>query len=245
VTDGQEHLSLYQYGWNNPVLRSDPDGLYPCCGETGAAVGGFMSGLGESVVRNVKALTVNLPQTLEGLGSLANPVGQMQATVSGAMLYDKTKSDWNAGDTRTRANIVGNVVGEIAIAVAGSKGAGSLGKAGVASDIAKVGEVAEIVKVSSLGAGRTGVKQWLQGAGNLEPKQLIQDIEGAGFKKVSPPNSLSMHFERGGMKIRLDQPGLKTPFNHMHLNYGGNKGTYDIFLNPVNFKSPAAHIPIK
>ena len=34
VIEGQEHLSLYQYGWNNPVLRSDADGLMPCCGET-------------------------------------------------------------------------------------------------------------------------------------------------------------------------------------------------------------------
>ena len=29
VTDGQEDQSLYQYGWNNPVLRSDPNGLIP------------------------------------------------------------------------------------------------------------------------------------------------------------------------------------------------------------------------
>jgi RHS repeat-associated protein len=28
VTDGQEHLSLYQYGWNNPILKSDPNGLW-------------------------------------------------------------------------------------------------------------------------------------------------------------------------------------------------------------------------
>jgi hypothetical protein len=54
-----------------------------------------------------------------------------------------------------------------------------------------------------------------------------------------------MHFERGGMKIRLDPPQQGTPFNHMHLNYGGNKSAYDIFLNPVNYKSPAAHIPIR
>jgi hypothetical protein len=29
VTDGQEHLSLYQYGWNNPILKPDPDGNFP------------------------------------------------------------------------------------------------------------------------------------------------------------------------------------------------------------------------
>lgn len=33
VIEGQEHLSLYQYGWNNPTLKPDPDGLMPCCGE--------------------------------------------------------------------------------------------------------------------------------------------------------------------------------------------------------------------
>jgi len=97
---------------------------------------------------------------------------------------------------------------------------------------------------TSLGAGRTGVKQWLQNAGNLERGQLIKDIEGAGFKKVFDGKGM-MHFERGGMKIRLDPPQPGTPFNHMHLNYGGNKSAYDIFLNPVNYKSPAAHIPIR
>jgi RHS repeat-associated protein len=31
VTDGQEHLSLYQYGWNNPILKPDPNGDCPLC----------------------------------------------------------------------------------------------------------------------------------------------------------------------------------------------------------------------
>ena len=31
VTDSQENYSTYQYGWNNPVLRSDPDGKCPLC----------------------------------------------------------------------------------------------------------------------------------------------------------------------------------------------------------------------
>jgi RHS repeat-associated protein len=31
VTDGQEDLTLYQYGWNNPVLKPDPNGDCPLC----------------------------------------------------------------------------------------------------------------------------------------------------------------------------------------------------------------------
>lgn len=31
IIAGQEHLSLYQYGWNNPILKPDPDGRCPKC----------------------------------------------------------------------------------------------------------------------------------------------------------------------------------------------------------------------
>ena len=31
VIEGQEHLSLYQYGWNNPILKPDPNGECPTC----------------------------------------------------------------------------------------------------------------------------------------------------------------------------------------------------------------------
>jgi len=96
---------------------------------------------------------------------------------------------------------------------------------------------------TSLGAGRTAAKQWLQGAGNLERGTLIQNIESAGFKRMSPATSPVSVFERGGMRIRLDPPQSGTPFNHMHLEYGGN--SYNTFLNPVNYRSPAAHIPIR
>ncbi|MFN4086537.1 MAG: hypothetical protein ACK4LB_11395 [Spirosomataceae bacterium] len=107
----------------------------PCCGQVVDAVSGFFLGVGESVARNVKAITVNLPETIEGMASLNTQVGQLNSAVGARMLFEKTKSDWNTGDTRTRANIVGNVVGEIGIAVAGSKGVASLGKAGVVSDV--------------------------------------------------------------------------------------------------------------
>jgi hypothetical protein len=50
-------------------------------------------------------------------------------------------------------------------------------------------------------------------------------------------------YQRGGLKVRLDPPQVGTPNNHMHLEFGGK--SYDIFLNPVDRKSPAAHIPIR
>ncbi len=53
------------------------------------------------------------------------------------------------------------------------------------------------------------------------------------------------YFQRGKWKVRLDPPHGKTKFNHMHINRGGNKSTFDKNLNPVSHKSLDAHISIQ
>jgi RHS repeat-associated protein len=93
-----------------------------------------------------------------------------------------------------------------------------------------------------LGRAIVTVKQWLQKASSLPRQQLINDIQKAGFVLKSPSNSPVQVFEKGGMRIRLDPPQNGTPYNHMHLEYGGN--SYDLSLNLVNYRSAAAHIPI-
>jgi hypothetical protein len=84
----------------------------------------------------------------------------------------------------------------------------------------------------------------LKNVGNVPRNQLVKDLQGTGFKKVFDGKGMQ-HFQQGKWKIRLDPPQSGTPFNHMHINRGGNKNTFDIFLNPVNYKSPGAHIPIR
>ncbi|MFT0716759.1 RHS repeat-associated core domain-containing protein [Flagellimonas lutimaris] len=96
---------------------------------------------------------------------------------------------------------------------------------------------------TSLGAARSSVRNYLKNVSNLSRDQLIGDLESAGFKKVFEGKGMQ-HFQRGDWKIRLDPPQKGTPFNHMHINKGGNKNAFDIFLNPVHYKSPSAHIPI-
>jgi RHS repeat-associated protein len=49
IIDGQEHLSLYQYGWNNPILKPDPNGLEPCCAGVGDFVMGFTHAFNQDV----------------------------------------------------------------------------------------------------------------------------------------------------------------------------------------------------
>ncbi len=49
IIEGQEHLSLYQYGWNNPVLNSDPNGDCPSCPQGAEAAKVYATG---AVVNN-------------------------------------------------------------------------------------------------------------------------------------------------------------------------------------------------
>ena len=59
ITDGQEHLSLYQYGWNNPILRPDPNGLIPDGGGDDAHGEFFLARLVTTVFYDVKHAIFN------------------------------------------------------------------------------------------------------------------------------------------------------------------------------------------
>lgn len=72
----------------------------------------------------------------------------------------------------------------------------------------------------------------------------MKDLDAAGFKKVFDDKGMQ-HFQRGDWKVRLDPPQGKTNYDHMHINRGGNKNTYDSNLKPTPYKSPDAHIEIQ
>lgn len=59
IIEGQEHLSLYQYGWNNPVRFSDPNGTCPVepCND---GIGAVMSSYNKDFQRGVRALPANI-----------------------------------------------------------------------------------------------------------------------------------------------------------------------------------------
>ena len=82
IIDGQEHLSLYQYGWNNPVLRPDPNGLQPCCGELIE----FTTGFNAAIVEDFSVLPVSVVNT-QKRGSYAKgaTAGHVASVVLGAI----------------------------------------------------------------------------------------------------------------------------------------------------------------
>ncbi|AEI52172.1 RHS repeat domain-containing protein [Runella slithyformis] len=81
VIEGQEHLSLYQYGWNNPILMSDPNGTCPFCPiipylpVIGAAIGEGLVILAEATVTSgaIIGLTELIKSSGSGAGGAYSP----------------------------------------------------------------------------------------------------------------------------------------------------------------------------
>ena len=72
ITDEQEHLSLYQYGWNNPILRSDPNGQFPDGGEDEANSEFFLARLVTTAFYDVKHAIFNTGARAVGLSYRAS-----------------------------------------------------------------------------------------------------------------------------------------------------------------------------
>jgi RHS repeat-associated protein len=66
VIEGQEHLSLYQYGWNNPILRPDPNGQYPDGGEDDVNSEFFLARLVTTAFYDVKHAIFNTGARVAG-----------------------------------------------------------------------------------------------------------------------------------------------------------------------------------
>jgi hypothetical protein len=127
----------------------------------GAELKGFAEGVYESIERNVKALTVDLPQTIKGLAMMSTPVGRAMIGVGLEQTYQQAKADWKTGDLDTRGNIVGNVVGEIGIGIAASKGLANVGKG--ASIASKAGEVGGVVSSGTSNLWKVGAYSEIRG----------------------------------------------------------------------------------
>ncbi|WP_029988654.1 RHS repeat-associated core domain-containing protein [Myroides odoratimimus] len=112
------------------------------------------------------------------------------------------------------------------------------------SNVYRYAASSEYGKVRGLGVTRTSIKGWLANVGNLDRVDLIRDIERIGFRKIYEGQGMTK-YGHGKLQIRIDPPQGKTNYNHMHLNYGGDKKAYNINLQPVNFRSTEAHIRIK
>jgi RHS repeat-associated protein len=144
VIEGQEHLSLYQYGWNNPILRSDPNGDCPECPDSPQA----SLWLASTLLGTAKELAVS------GVNTLAMMSGNPLRVRSGEKLLD-FELDASRLSAQSPMQLVKNLGRDIldaanvgaTMSTGGAAGAGIFlaktgGKAAISSAIAKAGKEA-------------------------------------------------------------------------------------------------------
>ncbi len=110
-----------------------------------------------------------------GMAKLTTFTGQVEAAVGMEMLYDQTRVAWNSGDVRTRANIIGNVTGEIVLGFLASKGTSALVKGGAAGRMLTM-------EMRTAGFSSRGAKEGSTTLYRAVSKAELDDIAEFGFR---------------------------------------------------------------
>ena len=162
--DEQVGLSPYQYGWNNPLTNTDPDGKCPNCvtAAIGAVTGGVVGGLIETGKQTYNQLRENGSVSLSGYDGSA--IGG--AAVRGAITGGVAGATGGLGLIGTSGSLAAAEVAGGAIDRA-SRGQNALDAAAVATD-AFSGAIA--------GAAASGVKKVLDGPAGQALQQKAKEV---------------------------------------------------------------------
>lgn len=132
VTADQENYSTYQYGWNNPILRSDPNGDCPGCDD-----GFLIARLATTAFFETKHAILNTAYRITGV-----PLRADYAVENGRQVFD-TKLSIHVPDNTLVGQIKGTVSAVADVALVATAGSGSgeaaslLGKTGVETQLAR------------------------------------------------------------------------------------------------------------
>jgi len=212
-----------------------PDG--GCCGVVGAFVGGLVQS-GVSTVTGVYGVVRHPINTAKALGNVvAHPINTAKAigkAVSNG--YD----DFKNGDANTKANIAGNVIGDVAQAFIGTeevKAATETVKAAeVAGDVGKVSEAADVAKSSEYIdiSGKNSVRNVQT---DVTPGEFGSNLEQSGFNKATTADGKATTYTKGDAKYSVHespQTSRGTAGASATYSNGAKKVTTKIRLNGGN-----------
>lgn len=233
ITDEQEHLSLYQYGWNNPVLRSDADGLMPgCCGE-------FLNGVGTGFINTFKSIGNAIAHPINTLVSSgqnnmaafkADPVGETINQAINATPLASVKEMVNfgqalaSGDNNGAGQMAGGKLAQATIVIA-TEGAGRVLSSGsVASKSISTKSFASLPETGSINPNSI---KFSQGSisGNFKNGGSVADLaDGLKNGSISPTSIPAIRIvAKDGSIFTLDnrrlqafqQAGVSVPYQKL------------------------------
>ncbi len=186
---GQESLTTYQYGWNNPVLRSDPNGDCPV-GEdcTGTRIWGAVKAVGGAVEATV-GVVGGIATSWTGVGAVAGGIATLhgadtfQAGIRQAITGETTESFTHQGIAKGATSLGASVSTANKIATGGDIALGFVG--GGSSALAKASTKIERVAQTTGTIGHATVSNVTAYVYALNPKvaKVTMDL---GLKKLIP-----------------------------------------------------------
>ncbi|WP_345026717.1 polymorphic toxin type 10 domain-containing protein, partial [Ravibacter arvi] len=215
VTETQENYSVYQYGWNNPILRSDPNGDCPGCppssGEMVVADDGRLArGIVESFKSTAAGLWNLVRHPIESAKAIGNAV--MHPVETGQRIAEGVKQDFKNDPVVASGKVLGNM-GQ-AVLPAGMIGKSSKVTNSVPSKLARVIPV-EAGDVKTLGA---------PGSADVFVT-AAQDIKGLGSAEIS--KKLTIPPSTSGFQIYefATPQGIASPINRSNPGFVGGGRT--------------------
>jgi uncharacterized protein RhaS with RHS repeats len=188
VTASQESLSTYQYGWNNPVLRSDRNGNCPEC----------PPGNGMSIVENVYW------STRDAIVSSAVTIATSIGSLFGSTKPQRVNAEYgSAGRTLSKQDIpqselAGEIVGSV-LTLASSVPSGN--NAGSGLFMAKSG-----TKASMTTSMVDVAKEGLNGAKSAQ-KAVLKGQAPGGVERIDipklDPNGNPMHGQKSHAHVKI------------------------------------------
>jgi RHS repeat-associated protein len=220
----------HAYGEGNPVLHEDPTGLFAI-----AIV--LVIGLLAIVLVGVAAISyISDSSTKSSTKIQAPPIDKENAAVSAAMAVVPKWMLWGltmAAATTASGTAVFQRTKEV--------------------EAEKKQKQQEVLKEAAIGAAvmsraQIAMARAAEGASGAVSAINSQDVDidnlPEGWTRTDNNGHTHIRDENGKLRIRLDPPDKKTPYNHKHY-YDADENPIDVDGNPVDPKSPDAHIPLE
>lgn len=230
LTDQQEHLTPYHYGYNNPVRFADPDGKIgdDCCGDALAFGKGVGTGLYEGVKGTVTGLINTVAHPINTINGITDAIANYEQTgaaikTAAVQTYDQLSN----GSPQAKGEVVGKALALVAEAVVGTKGLGKIGaasKLGETAEVAasvvkteqKIGSLANPFKGKTLQQVQEGLEKQVQ-AGKLKP--AYTDPVSGSKSYVNPKSKYSYNIDTG----LSGKTGMRVEPPHVDVNYPNPK----------------------